>query len=178
MPDRARSSPPGEPDPSRDDAPDPTFWGADDHVTRRGRHRPPRPERPRATDLTRGGRTVLAVAAALGLVAALTSLRGTDPAPSNDPTPTTAATRVLPRRASRVVVEVSGAVTHPGVVSLPAGSRIVDALDAVGGALAAADLTRLDLAARVRDGQEIVVPTTATSTTTTTAVAGLGPPPS
>ncbi|MDR1799926.1 MAG: ComEA family DNA-binding protein, partial [Bifidobacteriaceae bacterium] len=56
------------------------------------------------------------------------------------------------------VVYVAGAVAQPGVVELAPGSRVVDAVDAVGGALAAADLSGLNLAAPVVDGQMIYVP--------------------
>jgi competence protein ComEA len=57
-----------------------------------------------------------------------------------------------------VVVHVAGAVVHPGVVTLPPGSRVVDAIRAAGGSRAGADLDRLDLAARLSDGIRIAVP--------------------
>jgi competence protein ComEA len=56
-----------------------------------------------------------------------------------------------------VVVHVAGAVVHPGVVSLHAGARVVDAIQAAGGGAAGADLDRLNLAAKVVDGQRIAV---------------------
>jgi competence protein ComEA len=59
---------------------------------------------------------------------------------------------------AEVVVHVAGAVTHPGVVTLPAGTRVVDAIRAAGGARVGADLDRLDLAARLSDGSRIAVP--------------------
>jgi len=75
-----------------------------------------------------------------------------------------------------VVVQVAGAVTRPGVVELPVGSRVIDAVDAVGGALPAADLDHLNLAAKLRDGEQILVTTTdSTTTTSTTAVAPPAP---
>ncbi|MEV8193874.1 ComEA family DNA-binding protein [Rhodococcus pyridinivorans] len=55
------------------------------------------------------------------------------------------------------VVSVVGAVTRPGLVRLPAGSRVADALDAAGGAVDGADLIGLNLARRVADGDQIVV---------------------
>ncbi|MDJ0792034.1 MAG: ComEA family DNA-binding protein [Acidimicrobiia bacterium] len=58
----------------------------------------------------------------------------------------------------RVTAHVSGAVGDAGLVDLPAGSRIADAVAAAGGATAAADLGALNLAAAVRDGDHIVVP--------------------
>ena len=57
-----------------------------------------------------------------------------------------------------VVVDVVGAVAHPGVVRLPAGSRVLDALLAAGGMTGDADLTALNKAAPLRDGMRIYVP--------------------
>ncbi|MEK7252518.1 MAG: ComEA family DNA-binding protein [Actinomycetota bacterium] len=57
-----------------------------------------------------------------------------------------------------VTVHVSGSVTAPGLVSLPAGARIADAVVAAGGALPGADLSSLNLAAPITDGQQLVVP--------------------
>jgi competence protein ComEA len=57
-----------------------------------------------------------------------------------------------------IVVDVSGAVVHPGVYRLATGSRIADALTAAGGATGDADLVALNKAAPIRDGQRIYVP--------------------
>ena len=57
-----------------------------------------------------------------------------------------------------MVVHVSGAVLAPGVVTLPAGSRVHQAISAAGGAAAAADLDVLNLAAVAEDGQKIHIP--------------------
>src|SRR3989475_10805833 len=57
-----------------------------------------------------------------------------------------------------IVVDVAGAVAHPGVYHLAAGSRIVDALLAAGGVTGEAELDALNKAAPVRDGQRIYVP--------------------
>jgi len=162
--------------------PDPTFWGADDRTPRRLRHHRPRlAERLGAAGIGRDGRTALAVVAAVALVAAISSTRAGRPSVTvTAPTaPATAGSSRASAAGARVVVQVVGAVTHPGVVALPAGSRVVDALDAAGGALAAADLDQLNLAAKLRDGQQVVVPTSASaSTTTTTTTAPSTPPPS
>jgi competence protein ComEA len=58
---------------------------------------------------------------------------------------------------STIAVHVAGAVNHPGVVKLRSGSRVIDAVEAVGGALADGDLDRLNLAAKVTDGQRVYV---------------------
>jgi len=57
-----------------------------------------------------------------------------------------------------VVVDVVGAVAHPGVVRLPSGSRVLDALLAAGGMTGDADLFALNKAAPLRDGMRIYVP--------------------
>lgn len=57
-----------------------------------------------------------------------------------------------------VVVHVTGAVTQPGLVTLDAGGRVADALDAVGGPTSDAVLDGLNLARPVTDGEQIVVP--------------------
>lgn len=59
---------------------------------------------------------------------------------------------------SQLVVHVAGAVQAAGVQRLPAGARIVDAVDAAGGAASDADLARINLAAPVEDGQQVYVP--------------------
>ena len=56
-----------------------------------------------------------------------------------------------------VVVSVIGLVKAPGLVTLTAGARIADALESAGGALDGADLTGLNMARRVADGEQIVV---------------------
>ncbi len=56
-----------------------------------------------------------------------------------------------------VVVDVAGKVVRPGLYRLPAGSRIDDALRAAGGARHGVDLSSLNLAAPLVDGQQVVV---------------------
>ncbi len=57
-----------------------------------------------------------------------------------------------------VVVDVTGAVARPGVYRLPAGARVTDAVERAGGASAGALLEAINLAARLADGQQVVVP--------------------
>ena len=61
-------------------------------------------------------------------------------------------------QAPDVMVHVCGAVRSPGVVRLPAGARVTDALQVAGGPTAKAELAAVNLAAPVTDGQQIVVP--------------------
>ena len=63
-----------------------------------------------------------------------------------------------PEAVSRVMVHVCGAVGRQGVFKVAAGSRLLDVLETAGGALPAADLSALNLAEVVKDGQKIVVP--------------------
>jgi competence protein ComEA len=57
-----------------------------------------------------------------------------------------------------VVVDVTGAVEKPGVYRLPEGSRVDEAVQRAGGATGKAELDSLNLAARLADGQQVVVP--------------------
>lgn len=66
--------------------------------------------------------------------------------------------------ATTVVVDVAGKVRHPGVVHLPPGSRVIDAIHAAGGAKPGAPLTSLNLARVLVDGEQIVVGTSAAPT--------------
>jgi competence protein ComEA len=59
--------------------------------------------------------------------------------------------------AAPVAVHVAGAVARPGLYRLPAGSRVADALALAGGKLPRADLDRLNLAAKLVDGQKVLV---------------------
>ena len=63
-----------------------------------------------------------------------------------------------PQVASLLVVHMSGEVIAPGLYRLPTGARIDDALKAAGGPTGEGDIHRLNLAARLADGQQIVVP--------------------
>ncbi len=57
-----------------------------------------------------------------------------------------------------LTIHVSGQVRTPGLVAVPVGSRVADAIVAAGGALPEADLGGLNLAAPLADGQHLVVP--------------------
>jgi competence protein ComEA len=57
-----------------------------------------------------------------------------------------------------LVVHVAGEVREPGVLRLPAGSRVTDAVERAGGATETASLDTLNLAAELADGQQVVVP--------------------
>ena len=78
---------------------------------------------------------------------------------------------------SNVVVHVTGAVRRPGVYTVPASSRIVDALDAAGGATESADLERINLAQTVTDAEQIHIPRRLPSAPRATVAPRLRPRP-
>ena len=100
------------------------------------------------------------VAAALAVFAGARLLRSDEhpAAPVRVDAPATKATSSTDTRS--LYVHVAGAVHKPGLVKLPAGTRVATALERVGGPTQRADLTLVNLAAQVQDGQQIVVPTT------------------
>jgi competence protein ComEA len=58
----------------------------------------------------------------------------------------------------KVAVHVAGKVRRPGLVRLPAGSRVHDAIRAAGGVAPGADLDAVNLARKLTDGEQIRVP--------------------
>jgi competence protein ComEA len=59
--------------------------------------------------------------------------------------------------APALIIDVTGEVVSPGVYELPAGSRVIDAIKAAGGARAKAALSDLNLARVIKDGEQIYV---------------------
>ena len=105
----------------------------------------------------------MAVAAAAVVLLVLAGVRwaersrgGAEAAVSLASAPEPGRARVPVRR--RVFVHVAGAVRRPGVYSLPRGARGGDAVERAGGPLRRADLTAVNLAAVLADGQQLVVP--------------------
>jgi competence protein ComEA len=74
---------------------------------------------------------------------------------------------IAPPTPPLLVVQVSGAVANPGVYHLPAGSRVLDAIQAAGGLLPTADATLINQATLLQDGLMVWVP----------SVTGETPPP-
>jgi competence protein ComEA len=163
------------------DAPDPAFWG-DDAQPRRV----PRPAAVGAIAdrlaLWRGDpRAGIALIAAVAVIAGVVWYRvgvGGDDAPARSSrtppasaVPASASGAAHPEAGTEtsstgstgkgaggdVVVHVAGAVSRPGVVTLVACARVIDAVEAAGGGAADADLDRLNLAAKLVDGQRVLV---------------------
>lgn len=104
---------------------------------------------------SRGVRALAAVAVLVALVAGFIAWRARPVVEPLAPGPVS----VAPASASTptVVVAVSGRVRRPGLVRLAAGSRVADAIDAAGGVLPDTDLSGVNLARKVADGELIVV---------------------
>ena len=105
-----------------------------------------------------------ALAVVIGLLGAryVHSAGGAQPAPV--PTATARTSTVAFSAGGRsAVVHVAGAVRRPGVYELGPGARVEDAVRRAGGARRGANLDAVNLAARVADGQQIVVPGAATA---------------
>jgi competence protein ComEA len=72
-----------------------------------------------------------------------------------------------------IVVDVAGAVRRPGVYRLPPGARVVDAIGRAGGPAGGALLEGINRAARLTDGQQVMVPKRGPGGTAGTTGSGL-----
>lgn len=99
-----------------------------------------------------------AVLAVLVVVLGVRHLAGSSAAPASSfaPIRTAAPTRRAAR--PRIVVDVAGAVRQPGLYRLAPGTRIADAVAIAGGATRRADITLVNLAAPLADGEQVLVP--------------------
>jgi len=78
----------------------------------------------------------------------------------------------------KVTVDIAGGVNSPGVYSLPANSRVIDAITAAGDAKPGTDLSDINLARIVKDGEQIYVDPVlvTTKSQSTTRSAGVANP--
>ena len=166
-------APPAAPAPGPAERPDPEFWGPP-RPTRRERRELVRPRLPggafdRAMDRLREWRSdpragvaaVVVVALVAGIAwyrIGLGSAGGADAgsAGAGPAAPVSTATTSAPAGGD-LTVHVAGAVVKPGVIELPDGARVIDAVEAAGGGLPEADLDRMNLAAKLVDGQRVLV---------------------
>jgi competence protein ComEA len=158
--------------PLADSAPDESEVGLPRGV---GRHRAP--DRAARWDPGRGGARSLWVAAlvAATLLVGWTWWDRPRVEPVGDASDTTSSPVAEPpafppvgevaETSATVVVSVVGLVTRPGLVTLPSGSRVADAVEAAGGLLPGADTATVNLAAVVTDGEQISVGVPAASDT-------------
>jgi competence protein ComEA len=96
--------------------------------------------------------------------------------PALAPRSGSAAVRLEPRPATVALVHVAGAVRTPGVYRLRDGERVQDAVRRAGGPRAGADLNAINLAAKVADGQQVVVPRRGAAGAAAVSGAGGGEP--
>ncbi|MGB8996935.1 MAG: ComEA family DNA-binding protein [Pseudonocardiaceae bacterium] len=125
----------------------------------------PAPLRDARWEPGRQGALILSLVAALAAVVAAVGVWRERPVP--EPAPalpmiTAAAARVPsakppPAAEREVVVSVVGRVARPGLIRLSEGTRVADALAAVGGALPDTDLMGLNIARRLTDGEQLLV---------------------
>jgi competence protein ComEA len=160
------------------DTPDTEFWGRPGRTGPTGRPAafPPRPNEwggplerlaDRVRDLRGDPRVGIAVLVLIALVAGFIWYRlGADDAGGSSTTkrtPTSATatdgstSTATGKKGERATVHVAGAVATAGVYELAADARVIDAVEAAGGGAADADLNRLNLAAKVADGQRVLV---------------------
>jgi competence protein ComEA len=78
----------------------------------------------------------------------------------------------IERPDATALVHVAGAVRRPGVYRLHVGDRVKDAVGRAGGAKPGADANAINLAAKIADGQQIVVPKRGAAGSTQVAAAG------
>lgn len=99
---------------------------------------------------------VAGVMAGVALAVAL-ALWWQRPLPEVPPDLPVAEAAAVTHSVEQLVVNVVGQVPTPGLVTVPSGARVADALQAAGGANPGADLTALNLARKVADGEQIAV---------------------
>ena len=117
----------------------------------------------------------VAAAIAIALVGAryLREQGGGSSGPSSPAAPA-AGVRVARSDGRLAVVDVAGAVRAPGVYRLPASARVDDAVREAGGPKRDADLSGVNLAAKVEDGRQYIVPEKASTAGGTAAAAPTG----
>lgn len=111
------------------------------------------------------GRRVLVLCIAVVLAAGIlvvVGLRSSAPSVERPPALPAAAVSTMTATTSEdpgrpVVVSVVGKVAHPGLVTVSAGARVADAIEAAGGSREGAPMTAVNLARKLRDGEQIYV---------------------
>ncbi|GAA1863617.1 ComEA family DNA-binding protein [Asanoa iriomotensis] len=108
----------------------------------------------------RGIKALAAVAAVVVLVAAFFAYRArpkVEPVAAVSPPPAADVPAQATTGPAEIMVSVAGKVRKPGLVRLPAGARVADAVDAAGGTLPGTDLTTINLARHLADGEMVLV---------------------
>jgi competence protein ComEA len=84
----------------------------------------------------------------------------------------------LPAPQPEILVHVAGAVVLPGVYRFPPDAHVIDTIEKAGGTTESADVHRLNLAAKIHDGQQIYVPSISQATSSAADVPHRLPQPS
>lgn len=113
--------------------------------------------RPTAAVVPGAGNEVVASGAPNGPAAPVPSIAPGPASPADGPAATGPVPPSSSATAASIVVAVVGAVASPGLVTLPEGARVSDAIAAAGGALPGTDLSSINIARKVSDGEQIAV---------------------
>jgi competence protein ComEA len=170
------------------EAPESEFWGAPERTERRA-ELPPRPSEwggplerfvDRVRELRGDPRVAVAALIVVALVAGFIWYRlgaaddGGSSSTRRVPGSTASSGSGPAKEGGRVTVHVAGAVAKPGVYDLDANARVIDAVEAAGGGAPDADLNRLNLAAKVTDGQRVLVQRPGEATPNSAGTPGAG----
>ena len=82
----------------------------------------------------------------------------------------------MPETVALLVIDVAGAVLNPGVYSLPMNSRVVDAIAAAGNVLKGADVSDINLARILKDGEQVYVYAASRGSSSSRSTARSAPP--
>ena len=82
----------------------------------------------------------------------------------------------MPETVVLLVVDVAGAVLNPGVYSLPMNSRVIDAINAAGNVLKGADVSDINLARLLKDGEQVYVYAASRGSSSSRSTARSAPP--
>jgi competence protein ComEA len=151
----ARTARPGAHRPER--APQLTNPCVTCHARVPSRHRDP-PSVPAVPEISRTQLAIYAVAVCLIVWLGARQLGRDGPAPAPQAAGAPAGIELRSQTGGRVTIHVAGAVRRPGVYRLRAGSRVEAAVRSAGGPTRRADLDGLNLAGKLEDGRQIVVP--------------------
>ena len=124
--------------------------------------RPGPPDPPRAPKKVRAGIVVSLGAIGLAVVVGAGSVVWSSMRPPVEqvipPTQSDSSQEVVSEESGELVIHISGEVLRPGIISLPEGSRVIDAVESAGGHTPQAALDAINLARQVVDGEHLIIP--------------------